>query len=46
MRDACSVLVVAQASARSVDENRGYADLDAADPWPGWQALKAQKGQS
>ena len=42
VRDNGPVLVSDAAPARAVEEGRGYADLDPADPWPGWQRLRAR----
>jgi hypothetical protein len=44
VRDHGPVLVSEGAPARAVEEGRGYADLDPADPWPGWQQLRARPG--
>jgi hypothetical protein len=40
VRDNCPVVVSEAEPARAVEEGRGYADLDPADPWPGWQELR------
>jgi hypothetical protein len=45
VRDNCPVLVSEVAAALAVEEQRGYADLDPADPWPGWQRLRGQAAQ-
>src|SRR5262245_32513322 len=39
IRDQAGVLVSDPGPARAVEERRGYADLDPADPWGSWLAL-------
>ena len=40
IRDNCQVIVTRPDLASSVDQRRGYADLDAADPWTGWKKIR------
>jgi hypothetical protein len=40
IRNVAKVTVVDHAAARSVEERRGYADIDAADAWRSWQQLQ------
>jgi hypothetical protein len=46
LRDNCPALVIDPELATGVEERRGYADLDPADPWPGWQQLRGSRGQA
>lgn len=39
IRDGSYVMVVHHDAARSVEEKRGYADIDAADAWASWLRL-------
>jgi hypothetical protein len=40
IRDGSMVMVVPHAAARAVEEQRGYADIDAADAWHSWLQLQ------
>jgi hypothetical protein len=40
IRDASTVMVASHNAARAVEENRGYADIDAADAWRCWLRLQ------
>jgi hypothetical protein len=42
IRDHCNVIVTASRTARAMEEQRGYADLDANDPWNGWLRLQGR----
>jgi hypothetical protein len=44
IRNAATVMVVDLDSARAMEENRGYADIDAADAWQSW--LRLQEAQA
>ena len=39
VRDASKVVVVHEDVARAMEEQRGYADIDAADAWQSWLRL-------
>ena|SRR5262245_6929996 len=40
IRDGSMVMVVPRDAARAVEEQRGYADIDAADAWHSWLQLQ------
>jgi hypothetical protein len=40
IRDASTVMVASHDAAKAVEENRGYADIDAADAWQSWLRLQ------
>lgn len=42
LRDANPAVVVEAVSAKAVEDGRGYADLDPADPWTAWRRHKKQ----
>jgi hypothetical protein len=44
IRDRAVVLVSEPEPARAVEERRGYADMDPADPWANWLALHGRSG--
>ena len=44
IRDGSMVMVGHDEIARSVQEGRGYADIDAADAWRSWLRLREAEG--
>jgi hypothetical protein len=44
IRDGSSVMVGHNEVVRSVEEGRGYADIDAADAWRSWLRLREAEG--
>lgn len=44
IRDAAQVVVTLPQAAAAVGERRGYADVDPANPWESWQAIRGGAG--
>ena len=44
IRDAAHVVVSHPQPAAAVDQRRGYADVDPADAWESWQAIRGGVG--
>ena len=40
VRDNCMVVASDSTAANAVEEARGYEDVDPADPWRSWQAIR------
>jgi hypothetical protein len=40
IRDNCQIIVARPELAGSVDQRRGYEDLDPADPWSAWTKIR------